>query len=135
MADVATEKIYPLTSDLIEEGMKNKKMSIKDLAIKIDTTYEHVRRLVNGQALPSKFTLKEICNVLGLSYKEAERAATSDRITKKFGTIPLELSGKKPGLAPIERVWDNLTEDQQADVVTMVQGWSKRNKALGVGKN
>lgn len=124
-----------LIGSLISKHMAEKKMTIKDLAIAIDTTYEHVRRMVKGEALPSKFSLKEICRILKMDYKEAERAATADRITKKFGSIPLELSGKNPALAPVEKAWDSLTEDQQADVITMVQGWARRNRNLAAAKS
>lgn len=118
-----------LTSELINAGLAEKKMSIKDLAEAVDITYEHSRRLSRGESLPSKFILREVCKVLGISLQEAERAATADRINKKFGGIPAEMSGKIPSLSAIERVWNSLTEEQQADATAMIQGWARRNRA------
>jgi hypothetical protein len=41
----------------------------------------------------------------------------------KFGTIPLELSGKNPELEPLERVWNQLSQDYKADLIAQRQEW------------
>lgn len=115
--------------DLLSSKMEEQGLSIKDLAEKIGMSYEHFRRIVKGQGIPSPLVLKALCELLGLNYMDAERMVTADRIRKKYGAIPLELSGKKPSLEPIERVWDLLTAEQQQDATTMIQAWAKRTKA------
>jgi transcriptional regulator with XRE-family HTH domain len=113
----------------ISNAMQQKGVSIRDLAEGIDVTYEHVRRIVKGAAVPSKFILKLIADNLKLNSKELDRYATADRITKKFGSIPVELSGKNPELTPVEHVWGELTEDQKSAAVNMLQGWARLNRA------
>ena len=120
-----------LIGEMVRAAMDEQGVSIKDLARKIDTTYEHTRRIVKGEGVPSKYVLKLICQELGIPYKEAERAATADRIKKRFGDIPLELSGKNPELEPIAHAWNHLSEDQKKDATSMIVTWAKRNKAMG----
>lgn len=117
---------------MIVAAMEKKELSIRDMALKMDTAYEHMRRIVRGESIPSKLMLRAICTLLEIDFHEAEKASTSDHITKKYGDIPAELSGKNPELTPIEKAWRHLNEDQKRDAITMVQGWAKRNKALGL---
>jgi hypothetical protein len=63
--------------------------------------------------------------VLGLDYEEISKIANADRIRKVYGDVPLELAGKKPGMYPIEQVWDLLTEEHQRDIVVMAQTFAK----------
>src|SRR6476469_4921875 len=81
-------------SALINQAMEEKGVTIMDLADHLKLTYEHVRRLVRGTGAPSRWVLMLICDYLGIDKKLAERECTADKITRKFGTIPLELSGK-----------------------------------------
>jgi transcriptional regulator with XRE-family HTH domain len=118
-----------LLSDMVTAKMEEKGFSIKDLAIKLDLTYEHARRIVRGEGVPSRFVLRPLCELLGMPYKEAERVATEDKIRIKYGTVPMEMAGKKPSLEPIERVWDLLSPEQQQDATTMIQGWARRTRA------
>jgi ribosome-binding protein aMBF1 (putative translation factor) len=42
------------TAQMVSAKMEALGISIRDLAYKVDTTYEHIRRLVRGEAVPSK---------------------------------------------------------------------------------
>ncbi len=115
-------------SDLIASRMEERGMSMNDLAKKVDITYEHIRRVVRGAGAPSKYVLQLICTELGLPLREAERLAMVDKIWGKYGKLLTEYLGKKPGLEPLERVWDQLSEEQKQGVIGMAQGWAKTNK-------
>jgi transcriptional regulator with XRE-family HTH domain len=119
-----------LIGEMISDRMQKLGLSIRDVSGNVDMTYEHVRRIVRGEALPSRFVLKPMCEYLGLNYKEADKLANADRIRKKFGTIPLELAGKNPELEPIEKVWNKLTEQQKRDAISMIQGWARNNRTF-----
>ena len=128
MANAAGEQSATRIGQFIVDAAAKKGASIKDLSIRAETTYEHMRRIVRGDNVPSKHILRALCTYLDVPYREAEKLAAADRIQKKFGTIPQELSGKKPGLDPVERVWDNLTPEQQQSVIMMVQAMAKQNR-------
>ena len=114
---------------MIAAAMEQREVSIRDLAEHMEATYEHARRMARGESIPSKFLLKELCKFLGIDFHAAEKASTADKIQEKYGTIPQEIAGKTAGLDPIERVWPQLTEEQQQSVIVMVQGWVKMNRA------
>lgn len=116
-------------SDVITEAMKEKGLGINDLAKQLDTSYEHMRRIVRGEGTPSKFVLKALCLALKLPYRELQDLVSADAIQRKYGTLPLVMAGKKPGMEPLERVWDDLTEQQQQDILAMAQSWAKRAKS------
>lgn len=116
-------------SELISERMGEKGLSLNDFAKATELTYEHVRRITKGLGAPSKYSLRIICDVLKLSVKECEKLMMVDKVWGKYGSLLSEYLGKNPALDPIDRVWEQLTEEQQAAVISMVQGWARINKA------
>lgn len=116
-----------LISEKLNEQMERKGLSIKDVADKAGSTYEHVRNIVRGNVVPSKYMLRTLSDILGLNQKELEKIAVADRIRIKYGSIPLELSGKNPEIEPIERDWGKLTDAHKKDIITMVQAYAARD--------
>jgi transcriptional regulator with XRE-family HTH domain len=112
--------------------MEERGVSIRDLAGRLEVTYEHARRITKGESVPSKYVLKLLCEYLDMDFAAAEKLRNMDRIQAKFGDLPLELSGKIADLDPLERVWNQLTPEQKNDLTTMGLAWAKRNKALGL---
>jgi transcriptional regulator with XRE-family HTH domain len=125
------ETTQELFSDRISSAMNEVGMTIRGLAQVLGMTYEHARKLTKGEALPSGIVLRAICAELNLDPHEMEMLSTASRIRKKYGKIPMELAGKNPELEPIELAWDHLTAEQKKDATSMIQGWAKRNKAMG----
>ena len=122
------EEQLPRLTEMIVEGMRERGVTTLDLAKHLGVVYETVRRYVLG-GLPSLFVLKEICAFLKLDYKKAAELRKADQINRKWGDkLPSVLAGKKPGMEPLERVWDDLTGEQQQDLIVMAQGWAKRNR-------
>jgi transcriptional regulator with XRE-family HTH domain len=118
-------------SETITARMKEKGVSIRDLSDAIDTVYEHTRRIVRGEALPSTLRLRVICDVLNLPYKELLQSMHEAKIRETSGDLLLAMAGKKPGMEELERVWDLLTPVQQQDITGIAQAWAKRSRATG----
>jgi transcriptional regulator with XRE-family HTH domain len=128
--DVKTEETTtPRLAEMVSERMEQLGITIDKLAKAVDISYEHARRIVRGMCVPSRFVLKAICEELNLPYKQLLDNANADRITEKYGDLPTLMAGKKPSLEPLERVWDDLTEDQQQDLIVIGQGWAMRTRA------
>lgn len=115
-------------AEIITAAMGQKEMSIKDLSRELDVVYEHGRRIVKGFP-PSKHILRVLCKVLDLDFNKVEAMVVRARIRRKFGDVSLTMDGKNPELEPIERAWDDLIEDQKQDVISLIKGMAKRNKA------
>jgi hypothetical protein len=69
-----------------------------------------------------------LAEALKIKKEEMKRVITADRIRVKFGTIPLELAGKNPELEPLERVWNELSQDHKADLIAQTQAWANRDR-------
>lgn len=126
---MSTTKEHESLGDRVNNAMQDKGMGIRDVAEKLELTYEHVRRIVRGEAIPSKFILKPIAELLSMEYSELEQLATAERIRKKYGAIQVDIIPKNATLDPVEKVWNKLTEKQQKDALSMMQGWAKNNRS------
>lgn len=118
---------------ILASALKKKDMSVDDLAIAVkketgEGTYEHMRKLYKGAAFPSKLLLREICRVLDLNYKEADEAATRDKMEKKYGSALHRVIGRDPRVAEWESIVPHLTEEQQHTLLTMARGLVRENR-------
>lgn len=118
-----------LFAEAVQNKMDEMGLGTKEVSDLTESTYEHVRKILKGGAFPSKYYFSVLCDSLHLDKREMERLLTADRIRKKYGKIPLELSGKNPDLEPVERVWHKLTKQQQKDFIFQMEAVAKRNKA------
>ncbi len=114
----------------LAERMNALDVTIKDASARCGLTYEHVRKLVKGEAYPSPLALREICGVLQLDVAEMERLAVADRLEKKYGGIPHALAGHHPELSLLARWWDMLTEEQKASFRVQIRSVAEANQRL-----
>ena len=114
----------------VKARLEEKGWSILHLAKELDITYEHVRRIVHGLAFPSKRFLRDLCEVLQLNFPQMEKFVVSDKIQRRFGTIPLELAGKNPRFVTLERILPHLTDEQFESLPAMAQHMDRRNREL-----
>lgn len=119
------------TAGMLAGRMRDLHLSIRDVSAKVGTSYEHVRSVVTGNALPSDLMARALAETLKIKKEELERLLTADRIRRKFGTIPLEIAGKNPELEPLERVWNHLSQDHKADLIAQAEVWAKRDREMG----
>lgn len=108
--------------------MDAKGFSAKQLADRVKITYEHVRKLIRGDAYPSKSLLTVICQELGWDAERATELAHTDKIERKFGGVPAMLAGKNPELSDIERNWEYLNYDQRNTVKVLISALADRNR-------
>jgi transcriptional regulator with XRE-family HTH domain len=130
MQQIAENGLIPQTRTgaLIEGAMEQKGVTIRQLSMDMEMAYEHIRKIVRGMSLPGKPLLKQICLRLGLDYKELHQAWIGDDIHRRFGDIPTEISGKKPGMVKMEQYWDDLSPDHQKDITDMVIKWARQDR-------
>lgn len=114
-------------ANALAAAMRDQKIEIRELASKLGTSYEHIRKLVKGVAFPSRWLLKEICDELSLDYSNTEQMVVADRIENKWGGIPHQLVGKHPELSLLAPMWDALTDDQKDMVKSTVRNFAVQN--------
>lgn len=118
----------------LADRMNELELTIKDVASRSGLTYEHVRKLVKGEAYPSRLALRELCQVLKLEHGEMNELAVADRLEKKYGGIPHALAGRHPELSLLERWWDLLTEDQKESFRIQIRSVAESNERMATSR-
>jgi transcriptional regulator with XRE-family HTH domain len=103
-------------------------VTLRQLGERGGITYEHIRKIVKGEAYPSRLALRELCRVLDLDTGNMEPLAIADRIEKKYGGIPHALSGKHPELSLLAPWWDLLNEDQKRMLRIQIKSIAEANQ-------
>ena len=106
--------------------------ALKDLA---EVSYEHIRKLVTGVALPSKGLVKEIAGVLKVPAGELQDLADFDRIHRKYGEAPAKLAGRNPEIEPLNLLWSGLTQMQKEELLVLARFFVDRNQAPRTKQN
>ena len=115
--------------------LEERKMTLRDLAARVESTYEHMRKLVRGIAQPSKLMLKEICVTLKLDFDEMVQIVEEDRIQKKYGGAAYKMIGKDPRIGELETAGlRQLTDEQVKMVASMVQTLARGNRKVRTTK-
>jgi transcriptional regulator with XRE-family HTH domain len=114
----------------LAERMNELDISIKDLASSSGLTYEHVRKLVKGEAYPSRLALRELCRVLTLDHPQMDQLAIADRLEKKYGGIPHALAGRHPELSLLAEWWDLLTQEQKDSFRIQIRSVAESNEKM-----
>jgi transcriptional regulator with XRE-family HTH domain len=109
--------------------LDRKRITLRDLAEKVESTYEHMRKLVRGTAQPSKAMLKEICRALDLNFEDMRQLVEEDRMQRKYGDAVYKMVGKDPRIGELESAGlGQLTDEQVKVVANMVQTFARGNR-------
>lgn len=108
---------------LLAAAVQKKGISLRDLAAKMDYTYEQMRKLWLGHSAPSKLLLKELCKHLDMNFAEAEKAATADRMERKYGKAAFGVLGRDPRLGEIEDLLPQLSKPEWDMFVSQMRGF------------
>jgi transcriptional regulator with XRE-family HTH domain len=111
-------------SATIRSKMEAKKLSPKEVAAKVNWSSEHIRKLCNSEAFPSKPLQKALSDVLEIDLPELEKQINADRWRAKYGKVPALAAQPHPILS----VWDELTGDQQGTLLCVARCLARRRK-------
>ena len=115
-------------SQLIKGAMTALDLSLRDLAQRLDVTYEHTRKIVNGDQIPPPRLCKDIVRVLGLDPAHVETLAKAAKMRRTFGFVPDSMLIEDKELEALTRFWSTLTENRKRDVVAVARMWARGNK-------
>jgi len=72
----------------LQRAIELRRISLDHLAQRVDSTYEHMRRLVRGLAYPSRNLLRSIAMVLGEDFEQLQNKLELDKLYERYGGIP-----------------------------------------------
>jgi len=113
---------------LFASAVQKKGVSLRDLAAKLDFAYEHMRKLWLGHSAPSKLLLKALCRELDMNFEQAEKAATADRMERKYGKAAFGVLGRDPRLADIEDLLPQMTKPEWDMFVSQMRGFVQQKR-------
>ncbi|MBZ5719312.1 MAG: helix-turn-helix domain-containing protein [Acidobacteriia bacterium] len=121
----------------LEQRMIEMGLSAPELARRVGVTYEHVRKLIMGQCLPSDSTLERLCTSLGLKQKELRRRVMKDKMIFRFGDAAWQAAGIDPRVAPCYILFPLLTRDERELFLVQVKAVAEtsRTRADGVSRS
>lgn len=90
--------------------------------------YEHVRRVMRGEAFPSDKALRAICSALEMDFDDMKRLVDEARVKARYGDVVAEMTGRSPELDRLERVWKQLNREQKETLLDVVGVIARRNK-------
>jgi transcriptional regulator with XRE-family HTH domain len=97
----------------LAQRMNEVGVSTAEVAIKARLTYEHVRKLILGNYLPSASVLERLCGVLGLSRHDMKQRVARDRMIFKFGDAAWTYWGMTPRSGQLHILFSVLSAEEQ----------------------
>lgn len=124
-----TEATWHLMGAEIERRMREKGISIAQMAERVDATYETMRRILRGMNLPSVPRLRMICAELEWNLDEALEMRKMDQVRSKFGSVEVGgvLRVVDPDLERMVNDWDTLSSAQKEVVVAQFEVYRAMN--------
>lgn len=116
---------------LFAAAVQKKDLSLRDIAAKLDYSYEQIRKFYIGTSFPSKLALKELCKMLDINEREAEKAVAGDRMERKYGASAYNVLGRDPRTAQLESLLPQLNNQEWDMFVSQLRGYvhEKRKKS------
>jgi transcriptional regulator with XRE-family HTH domain len=110
-------------------AVNEKGVSLRQVAAKLDYSYEHMRKLVQGKSWPPPEVLGIICKYLDIDLEEAQSACTADRMERTYGTDEAyKALGKDPRLSDIEPYLSRLSPQEWNMFVTQIAGYVRERE-------
>jgi transcriptional regulator with XRE-family HTH domain len=97
----------------LEQRINEIGLSTAQVAKEARMTYEHVRKLLLGESLPSDSALARLCGVLRLSRRDMKQRVARDRMIFKFGDAAWANWGVTPRIGQLEIICSVANEEQQ----------------------
>jgi len=111
-----------LPENSFEARMVELGISAKDLSTRSSVTYEHIRKLIKGQCLPSPVCLRKLSAALDMNEKEMLGSVEKDRAVFRFGDAAWEAWGLNPRVGTFYMLFPVLTRPEQNFVVRQARG-------------
>jgi len=111
---------------MIEMGL-----SAPELARRVGVSYEHVRKLIMGQCLPSDSTLEKLCATLELTKKEMSRRVLKDKMIFRFGDAAWKAAGIDLRAAPFYILFPLLRHAERGLLLVQMKAVVEANRTRG----
>jgi transcriptional regulator with XRE-family HTH domain len=113
---------------MFAQAIEAKGVSLASVAQKVGRSYEQMRKVFLGTSTPSSALVTKVSKSLGMNIEDAQRAATKDRMQRRYGKQGLKLLGRDPRLTELDSVASVLSDQDLQTVITVARGLVKARK-------
>lgn len=117
---------------LMAEAVQKQGVSLRALAVKLDYSYEQLRKIWQGQSSPGEDLLQGLCKTLKIDLDMGRKAVTADQMERKHGASAYDVLGRDPRIADIEPLLPHLSKEQWHMVLTQIRALAQDNLRGGV---
>jgi hypothetical protein len=114
----------------LAQRMNEVEVSAAYVAKEARLTYEHVRKLLLGNCLPSDSALGSVCEVLGLSRRDMKQRVATDRMIFKFGDAAWTYCGIAPRSGQLHILFSVLSAEEQEFVRHWIVSFCKARRKM-----
>ena len=120
-------------SEKLKDGIDRFNLSQKSTAARLGCSYEHVRKMVRGECLPSEELLRKVCSVFKWEITAIKKLRRLDEARKKFGPTFWTILGKDPRIEPLYIFWPYLSREERRIVIISMKACieARKNKQSG----
>lgn len=116
-------------ANVINASLEDDHLGIADVRDAGKISYEHARKLVRGEAVPSRAVSDNLARLLSLNAEHLWQMAQQDRLERKYGrTLVANAQEKDPRLAEFEELILSLTPEQVPAALAMLRGLVGQNQ-------
>lgn len=133
MSNPAAAPIRLRYADVVRQKMKTsdnrlgRPLMIRELARHIGASYEHIRKIVNGDPVVSREFSDALCSALGLDVEKMWELARYEKLMKKFKQVPLSVA--MPPDMRFTDLWNRLTDEQKLKLFRIAEVYAMENDA------
>ena len=117
---------------LMAEAVQKQGVSLRTLAVKLDYSYEQLRKIWQGQSSPGQDLMNNLSKLLNINLEDARKAVIADQMERKHGSEAYSVLGRDPRIADIEPLLPHLSKDQWHMVLTQIRALVQENLRGGV---
>lgn len=115
----------------LEQRRNEVGISVRELATEAGSTYEHVRKLIMGQCLPSDSMLGRLCTALELNKREMSRRVLKDKMIFRFGDAAWQAAGIDARAAPCYILFPLLSRSERECFLVQLRALAENNRTRG----
>jgi transcriptional regulator with XRE-family HTH domain len=114
---------------LIKQAMTDRGLEIQSLSSRLGISYEHTRKIVRGQAIPTPHLRSDLAEVLSLEVEELDRLAMEEKRREGLhDVVEAGIRAKDNRLQTFTRVWDRLGDKRRDDLIAIARLWAQDNR-------
>lgn len=119
-------------SEKLKDSMARFNMSEKSTAARLGCSYEHVRKMVRGECLPSEELLRKLCSIFEWEITAIEKLRRLDEARRKFGPSFWAILGKDPRMESFYILWPYLSREEREMVTISISAFIEAKKHQGI---